>query len=113
MSLPSLFDLSGQRILVTGAASGIGLAISEAMLEAGAEVIMSTSTPNCSESAEPIAAPLLEGQRVAAGCQRYRCGGRPGGCAGGAAWRHRLRVCQCGHERRPRFLGGSRSPGER
>jgi len=41
MSLPSLFDLSGQRILVTGAASGIGLAISEAMLEAGAEVIMS------------------------------------------------------------------------
>ncbi|MDP9932117.1 short-subunit dehydrogenase [Variovorax paradoxus] len=24
MSLPSLFDLSGQRILVTGAASGIG-----------------------------------------------------------------------------------------
>ena len=35
MSLPSLFDLSGQRILVTGAASGIGLSISEAMLEAG------------------------------------------------------------------------------
>ena len=41
MSLPSLFNLSGQRVLVTGAASGIGLAISEAMLEAGAEVIMS------------------------------------------------------------------------
>jgi NAD(P)-dependent dehydrogenase (short-subunit alcohol dehydrogenase family) len=34
MSLPSLFDLGGQRVLVTGAASGIGLAISEAMLEA-------------------------------------------------------------------------------
>lgn len=41
MSISSLFDLSGQRVLVTGAASGLGLAISEAMLEAGAEVLMS------------------------------------------------------------------------
>lgn len=41
MSLPSLFNLSGQKIFVTGAASGLGLAISEAMLEAGAEVVMS------------------------------------------------------------------------
>lgn len=40
MSLLSLFDLSDQKILVTGAASGIGLAISEAMLEAGAQVVM-------------------------------------------------------------------------
>lgn len=42
-SLPSLFDLTGQRALVTGAASGLGLAIAEAMLEAGAEVVLSDS----------------------------------------------------------------------
>lgn len=40
MQLPSLFDLSGRRVLVTGAASGLGLAISEVMLEAGAQVLM-------------------------------------------------------------------------
>src|SRR3989344_3537415 len=42
-SLPSLFDLTGQRALVTGAASGLGLAIAEALLEAGAEVVLSDS----------------------------------------------------------------------
>ena len=41
MSVLSLFDLRGQRVLVTGAASGLGLAIAEAMLEAGAQVILS------------------------------------------------------------------------
>lgn len=41
MSTLSLFDLSGQTIVVTGAASGIGLAIAEVMLEAGANVVMS------------------------------------------------------------------------
>ena len=41
MRFPSLFDLSGKRVLVTGAASGLGLAISEAMLEAGAQVLLS------------------------------------------------------------------------
>lgn len=41
MKLPSLFDLRGQKVFITGAASGLGLAISETMLEAGAEVVMS------------------------------------------------------------------------
>lgn len=43
MSVPSLFDMSGQRVLVTGAASGLGLAIAQAMLEAGAHVVLSDS----------------------------------------------------------------------
>lgn len=37
---PPMFDLSGQIALVTGAASGLGLAITEVLLEAGASVVM-------------------------------------------------------------------------
>ncbi len=43
MTVPLLFDMSGQRVLVTGAASGLGLAIAQAMLEAGAHVVLSDS----------------------------------------------------------------------
>jgi len=40
MSLASLFDLTGHSVLVTGAASGLGLAFAETMLEAGARTLM-------------------------------------------------------------------------
>lgn len=40
MSLASLFDLAGRSVLVTGAASGLGLAFAETMLEAGARTLM-------------------------------------------------------------------------
>ncbi len=41
MSTLSLYNLTGQTMVVTGAASGIGLAIAEVLLEAGASVVMS------------------------------------------------------------------------
>lgn len=50
MTLQSMFDLDGQRVLVTGAASGIGLAIAEAMLEAGAHVTMTDSNAQMLDS---------------------------------------------------------------
>jgi NAD(P)-dependent dehydrogenase (short-subunit alcohol dehydrogenase family) len=37
---PPMFDLAGQLALVTGAASGLGLAIAEVLLEAGAGVVL-------------------------------------------------------------------------
>ncbi|WP_422085164.1 SDR family NAD(P)-dependent oxidoreductase [Variovorax sp.] len=40
MSIHRLFDLSGQNALVTGAASGLGSAIAEALLAAGARTLM-------------------------------------------------------------------------
>jgi NAD(P)-dependent dehydrogenase (short-subunit alcohol dehydrogenase family) len=40
MSAPDLFDISGKIAVVTGAASGLGLSIAEAMAEAGARVAL-------------------------------------------------------------------------
>jgi NAD(P)-dependent dehydrogenase (short-subunit alcohol dehydrogenase family) len=41
MNALSRFDLGGQTVVVTGAASGLGLAIAEAMLDAGANLVLS------------------------------------------------------------------------
>jgi NAD(P)-dependent dehydrogenase (short-subunit alcohol dehydrogenase family) len=38
MSHPNPFDISGKTAIVTGAASGLGLSIAEAMAENGARV---------------------------------------------------------------------------
>jgi NAD(P)-dependent dehydrogenase (short-subunit alcohol dehydrogenase family) len=40
MSNPNLFDLSGKTAIVTGAASGLGLSIVEALAENGARVAL-------------------------------------------------------------------------
>ena len=50
--LSSIFSLKGKTILVTGAGGGIGLAISEGLLRAGAEVAMCNRT---SAKCQPLA----------------------------------------------------------
>ena len=53
--LGSLFGLEGKTIVVTGAGGGIGLAISEGLLRAGAEVAMCNRTPaKCQPLADKI-----------------------------------------------------------
>ena len=53
--LGALFGLEGKTIVVTGAGGGIGLAISEGLLRAGAEVAMCNRTPaKCQPLADKI-----------------------------------------------------------
>lgn len=40
MKLDTVFSVEGARVIVTGAASGLGLAFTEAMAESGAQVAM-------------------------------------------------------------------------
>lgn len=51
MTLPALFDLSGQTALITGSSKGIGKAIAHRMAEHGANVIISSRKADVCEAA--------------------------------------------------------------
>jgi sorbose reductase len=54
-SVMSMFSLKGKTAIVTGAGAGIGLAVVEALAEAGANVAMwYNSNPKCIERAAEI-----------------------------------------------------------
>src|SRR5690606_16047471 len=46
-----LFDLTGKRVLVTGGRHGLGMAMAEGLGEAGAELVISSTTPEKLEKA--------------------------------------------------------------
>ena len=52
----NLFDLNGKRALVTGSSRGIGRAIAEALLEAGAQVVVNGVGERVFQTAEELAA---------------------------------------------------------
>ena len=52
---PALFDLTGQRALVTGSTQGLGLALARGLAEAGASVVINGRT---AAKIEPVVADL-------------------------------------------------------
>lgn len=63
--MTELFDLSGRRVVVTGGTSGIGLAIAEAFLNAGARVIVTGRSEARGADALALLAPHGEAHFVA------------------------------------------------
>jgi 2-dehydro-3-deoxy-D-gluconate 5-dehydrogenase len=58
----NLFDLSGKKALVTGSSRGIGRALAEALLEAGASVVINGTNESVFQTADELA--THSGQRV-------------------------------------------------
>ena len=52
----NLFSLSGKKALVTGSSRGIGRALAEAVLEAGAEVVVNSVSERVFKTAEELTA---------------------------------------------------------
>ena len=69
----NMTELEGRRALVTGAASGIGLAIARAYAAAGARIVIQDIDPESAEAGGGRAAGDRRG-----GARRRRLGGRPG-----------------------------------
>ena len=51
MTMPALFDLTGQTALITGSSKGIGKAIAHRMAEHGANVIISSRKADVCDAA--------------------------------------------------------------
>src|SRR5690606_13228784 len=47
----NLFDLTGKRALVTGGTHGLGMAMAEGLASAGAELVITSTTPDKLEAA--------------------------------------------------------------
>ena len=92
--MPGLPELEGRAAVVTGAASGIGLAITEAFVAAGMRVLMTD----------------LDEARLAAHAERLRRGRRRGAVAGGR--RDRPRRGRTRGRRRGRALRHAERRGE-
>ena len=69
MSIPTLFDLTGQTAVITGSSRGIGKAIAHRMAEHGANVVISSrKLEACEEAAEEINGLVGRAAAVATAC---------------------------------------------
>ncbi len=72
MTIPALFELSGQVALVTGSTRGIGKAIAQALAEAGAHVVVnSESSPDCQQTVAALRQVGLSASGIAADMSQH------------------------------------------
>ena len=90
--LQGLFDLSGRVVIVTGGTRGIGLALAEGYVAAGARVVVASRKADaCKEvedhlrsmGGEAIGVPAHMGSLGPCPCRRSRAPGRWPGCRTG------------------------------